>query len=169
MTPEFSRRFPVDTIGTAPRDVDIEASADERAALATRFDLIALDHFAASATLAQGALGVEATGRFEAGVIQACVVTGDPVAAAVADEFRLRFVDRALLAHDADEIELSGADCDIMELDGGAVDLGEAVAQSLGLALDPFPRSADVGAEEQRWSAGPDAGPFSALKGLLKP
>lgn len=166
---EFSRRFALDTIGTAPREVEVAATADERAALAKRFGLVALQHLAATATLVQGALGVEANGRFEAGVIQACVVTGDPVAAAVADDFRLRFVDPALVASDADEIELSGADCDIMELDMGAVDLGEAVAQSLALALDPFPRSAAAGAEEQRWSAGPDAGPFASLKGLLKP
>lgn len=169
MTPEFSRRFALDTISNVAREVSIEATAEERAALAARFGLVALDHLAAIATLVESALGVEAAGRFTAGVIQSCVVTGEAVTAAIGEDFRLRFVDPALFASDADEIELSDADCDVMELDAGAADLGEAVAQTLGLALDPFPRSAGAGPEEQNWSAGPDAGPFAGLKGLLKP
>jgi uncharacterized metal-binding protein YceD (DUF177 family) len=166
MTPEFSRRFALDTIGTAPRDVAIEADVEERAALARRFGLVALDHLGATATLVRDGLGIAATGRFAAGVIQICVVTGDPVPAALSEDFTLRFIDAALLASDAEEIELSDADCDVIECDGGAVDLGEAVAQSLGLALDPFPRSPAAGTSEGSWSTGPDAGPFAALKKL---
>jgi hypothetical protein len=70
-----------------------------------------------------------------------------------------------------DEIELSGDDCDLIATEGGAIDLGEAVAQTLGLSLDPFPRCDAERArdEERQWIAGEDAGPFAALKGLLKP
>ena len=40
-----------------------------------------------------------------------------------------------------DEIELSEDDCDTVFYTGGAIDLGEAAAETLALALDPFPRS----------------------------
>lgn len=43
MTPEFSRPERLDAIGAGDRAVHIIADADERAALARRFDLIAVD------------------------------------------------------------------------------------------------------------------------------
>ncbi len=170
MTPEFSRRFSLDSIGSIPRNVTIEATAHERAAVATRFDLVSLDLLTATATLTASATGVETTGRFVADLVQSCVVTGDPVAAHLDEAFTLRFVDPETLVSDTDEIELSDDDCDLIEMDAGGVDLGEAVAQTLGLALDPFPRSAAEQAreDERKWVAGEDAGPFAGLKGMLK-
>ncbi len=44
---------------------------------------------------------------------------------------------------EAEEVELAGTDLDVLPLEGDALDLGEAVAQSLGLALDPYPRASD--------------------------
>jgi uncharacterized metal-binding protein YceD (DUF177 family) len=170
MTPEFSRRFTLDAIGSIPRSVTIEATADECAALAARFDLVSLGSLTATAMLVASAAGVETTGRFVADIVQSCVVTGDPVPAHFDEAFTLRFVEPDALVSDADEIELTGDDCDLIEMDGGAVDLGEAVAQTLGLSLDPFPRSDAERAreEERKWVAGEEAGPFAGLKGLLK-
>ncbi len=170
MTPEFSRRFGLDTIGSIPRNVAIEASPEERAAVAARFDLVSLDSLTATATLVASAIGIETQGHFVADVVQNCVVTGDPVAAHLDEVFTLRFVAPDLLVGEVDEIELSDDDCDLIEMDAGGVDLGEAVAQTLGLALDPFPRSAAERAreDERKWVAGEDAGPFAGLKGLLK-
>jgi uncharacterized metal-binding protein YceD (DUF177 family) len=98
--------------------------------------------------------------------VQACVVTGDPVPARIDQEFTVRFVPET--TPDADEIELSAEDCDIMEHDGQQIDLGEAVAQSLGLALDPYPRSANAEARlrEAGVKSEEEAGPFGALAAL---
>ena len=171
MTPEFSRRYPLDSIGSMQRTVSIDASADERAAVAARFDLVALDELMAIATLTASALGIEARGQLTARVVQRCVVTADPVAAQIDEPFTLRFVEPDLMASDLEELELSDADCDLIEVDKGSVDLGEAVAQTLGLALDPFPRceAERARAEERKWVAGDEVGPFAALQGLLKP
>jgi uncharacterized metal-binding protein YceD (DUF177 family) len=66
------------------------------------------------------------------------------------------------------EHELGADDPDTMFLEGQNIDLGEAVAQSLGLALDPYPRVVD--ADERLKAAGvkseEEAGPFGALAGL---
>ncbi len=171
MTPEFSRRFTLDAIGSMPRTVNIEADADERAALAVRFGLVTLEELTASAVLSASALGIETSGRLAARVIQQCVVTAEPVASQINEPFTLRFVAPDLLTTDADELELSDSDCDVIELDRDAIDLGEAVAQTLGLALDPFPRCADERARdtERQWVAGEEAGPFAGLKDLLEP
>lgn len=171
MTPEFSRRYTLDSIGSAPRAVKIEADKTERAALTTRFDLIALDSLSATATLTAVAGGIEARGRVTASLLQACVVTAEPVPATIEEPFALRFL-ADLPDGDSDDeegLELSDADCDILPLEDGAIDLGEAVAQTLGLALDPFPRSPDsLKGEERVWKSGEEGGAFASLKGLLK-
>ncbi len=169
MTPEFSRRFPLDTIGSTPRGVNIEATAGERAAIAARFGLAELESLSATATLTASARGIEASGRLTADVVQSCVVTGDAVAAHIDELFTLRFVEPGLLASGTEEIELSDGDCDLIEIEGGAVDLGEAIAQTLGLALDSFPRCEAERAreDERKWVAGEEAGPFAGLKELL--
>jgi uncharacterized metal-binding protein YceD (DUF177 family) len=169
VTPEFSRRYTLDSLGSAPRKVSIEATAEECAAVAARFGLVALESLTATATLTASARGIEATGRMAAKVVQSCVVTAEPVAALIDEPFTLRFVEPDLLASDAEETELSDDDCDLIEIDSGAIDLGEAVAQTLGLALDPFPRCAEERAreDERKWVAGEEAGPFAGLKGLL--
>ena len=51
----------------------------------------------------------------------------------------LRFVERALRpASEEEEIELEADDCDEIDFAGDMFDLGEAVAQTLGLAIDPY-------------------------------
>ena len=169
MTPEFSRRTTIDSIGSVPRHVKIAATSEECAALAVRFELVALESLSAAATLVAGARGIEANGRMTARVVQSCVVTAEPVTSLINEPFTLRFVEPDLVASDAEETELSDDDCDLIEIDNGAVDLGEAVAQTLGLALDPFPRCAEEQAreDERKWVAGEDAGPFAGLKGLM--
>jgi uncharacterized metal-binding protein YceD (DUF177 family) len=102
-----------------------------------------------------------------ASAVQSCVVTGDPIPVQIDQDFAVRFV-----AEDTDigveEIELSAEDCDIMEHDGQHIDLGEAVSQTLGLALDPYPRSANAEARlrEAGVKSEEEAGPFGALAAL---
>ncbi len=141
MTPELSRIVRVGDIGGVPRRIDIAATPAECAALAARFDLVTLADLAAEVTLASDAAGIRATGRFTAHGEQACVVSAEPVAFAIAEPIDLRF---AIVAAAGDEVELSDADLDVVPLDGDALDLGEAVAQSLGLALDPYPRAPEA-------------------------
>jgi uncharacterized metal-binding protein YceD (DUF177 family) len=140
MTPvEFPRPHRLDQIGAGESNVSITADADERAALATRFDLIAIDRLDATYALRRDTMGIRATGHLSAAVTQACVVTGDPVPATVEEDFDLRFVSGP--GEGPDEVELSEDECDTVFYTGAAIDLGEAAAETLALALDPFPRS----------------------------
>lgn len=169
MTPEFSRPFALDTIGAGGRAVAIAADAAERAALARRFGWRAIERLGAEAVLTERAGGVDAAGRLDAAIIQSCVVTGEPLAATIRTRFSLRFLPPELIG-DGEEVELGGDDLDVLPFDGGAIDLGEAAAQTLALAADPFPRGphADAALREAGALGEGEAGPFAALKGLRR-
>lgn len=167
--PEFSRLQRLDTIGTAPRAVAIDADESERAALAERFGLIAIDALAASFDLWRDTAGIIAKGEVRAQVAQACIATGVPLSATIKTPALLRFVpEDSLDSAPDDEIELSEDDCDVVGYSGSAIDLGEAAAETMALALDPYPRAPD--ADEVLRAAGvkteAEAGPFAALAAL---
>lgn len=170
--PEFARPIRLDMLGAAPRTMTIAADEGERAGLAARFGLLAIDALAASAALTRDGEAVLAEGRLTARATQACVATGESVPADVSEDFALRFVPAI---PDAPEVELEARDLDIVPYEGGAIDLGEAVAQGFALALPLFPRApvadahlsaAGVLSEEAAEAARREAGPFAVLKAL---
>jgi len=172
VTPEFSRPVRIDTLGQAPRHVEIEAGEAERAALAERFGLVSIDSLSASADVSRNGESVTARGSLKGAVVQSCVASGEPVPETVAEDFEIHFRRPPEAGSAEDEIELGEAELDVVFYEGGAVDLGEAVAESLSLALNPYPRSpaaeaalkeAGVKSEEE---ARADSSPFAVLKGL---
>lgn len=164
--PEFSRPVRLDTLGDGVRHIAIEANEAERAALARRFGLLGVGRLTAEADLRNAAGGVLASGRLQAAVTQACVASGEPVPATVDETFALKFMSEGRVTED--EVELEEGDLDIIGFEGGAIDLGEAAAQTLMLALDPFPRAPDADAvlREAGVLDEQDVGPFAALKAL---
>ena len=168
MTPEFSR--PYDVRHLPDRVLTIAANPTERAALAERFGVIALDKLAAEARLTRDGEVVRAEGRFEAELVQACAVSGEPLKTRLAEPFALSFV-RSEPAHGADEeIELAADDLDEVIYEGNQVDLGEAIAQSLSLAIDPYATGpeADAVRREAGLSDAAANGAFAALAALKK-
>lgn len=172
--PEFSRPVRLDTLGPQPRRITLVADEGERSALARRFSLVAIGRLEAEAALSRNGEAVVAAGTLRADVTQTCVATGDPVEAAVEEDFRIEFRPQPQTASD-EEIELGEAELDVLFYQGASVDLGEAVAQTLPLALDPYPRS--IGAEAKLRAAGVKGegeavaapSPFAVLKDRLKP
>lgn len=167
VAPEFSRPERVDMIGSRPATVTITADAAERAALAVRFGLVSVERLTAVLALQAEAAEIAVTGRVEADVVQACVITGVPLSAHVDEPVALRFVPEAQ-APEGDEIELADDALDVIAYGGSAIDLGEAAAQTMALALEPFPRSPDA-ADSLRAAgviAEEEAGPFGALAAL---
>lgn len=166
MSVEFARPQRVDTIGDDARTIEVDADAQERAALAKRFDLIGIERLTGKFTIRRDAAGIVAEGRVTAAVTQACSITGDPLPATVDEPVALRFV----AEEDAgqDEVELGDSDIDVIPHDGGTIDLGEVAAETMALALDPFPRgpNAEVVLKEAGVLSEEQAGPFGALAGL---
>jgi uncharacterized metal-binding protein YceD (DUF177 family) len=167
-SPEFSRVVSIARLGDHEAAYPITANEAERAALARRFGLVALDRFAADVRIARNAGGgIRLKAAIEAEVVQECVATLEPFASRIADDFTLVYQRRLappseLLDVEAEEFEL---------LAGDEIDIGEAVAQQLSLALDPFPRAPDVGFPEALQAepvAEARSNPFAELAKLAK-
>ena len=172
--PEFSRTVRIDTLGSAPRTVEIEANEAERAALARRFGFVALSSLRASAEVGRRGEAVTARGTLSAALAQSCVATGEPVEETVEESFEIEFRPHPEVGAE-EEIEIGASELDVIFYDGGMVDLGEAVAETLSLSVEAYPRA--PGAEQKLREAGikseqeaaADTNPFAALKGKLKP
>jgi uncharacterized metal-binding protein YceD (DUF177 family) len=164
--PEFSRSIRLDTLGDGVRQIAIEANAEERTALARRFGLIGVDRLESNAEARSIGDTVLVSGRLRAAVTQACVASGEPVEAVIDEPFELKFVPEGSNADE--ELELEEGDLDVIGYEGSAIDLGEAAAQTLALALDPFPRApnADSVLREAGVLDEQEAGPFAALLAL---
>ena len=137
--PEFSRIIDVPhRVGQAATH-KIAAGAAERTALAARFALVALDRLEAEIRIERlpGGL-VRLAATLDADVVQSCVVSLEPVANRVEEDFTLLFGK----GEEAREVVLDGEEETVEPLQGDRIDIGEAVAQQLSLALDPFPRAA---------------------------
>jgi len=169
---EFSRPISIDTPGRAPRSVEIEADETERAAIARRFGLLAIHRLAAEAAIHANGEIIVAEGRLRASVTQSCVATAAPVEAELDEPFLIEFRPQPPLTGGEDEIELSESELDVIFYEGSSIDLGEAVAETLSLSLDPWPRA--PGADSVLREAGvkdeeetlEESGPFAALAGL---
>ena len=142
----------------------------ERQAIAERLGLQSLERLEAHAALSRDGDSIRACGRIGASLEQRCVVTGEPVAAHIDEPFEIAFLPEPRSGAADEEIELTSGECDVVFHDGAAIDLGSAIADTLALSLDPYPRSA--GAEAALREAGvlteAEAGPFAELAKLKK-
>lgn len=136
MTPEFSRPVALARIPPEGRREALRATPAECAALALRFGIPAVNRFAAELLLrSEPGGGVSIEGRITADVVQDCVITLEPVVQKVADRVILRILGPGEMASDDPESP------DEIDAPGGVADLGEAMAEQLSLALDPYPRA----------------------------
>ena len=169
MSDPFAHCLRLDRIGDGER-LDLVAGGVERRAIGERLGLESLDRLEAHATLYRNGDVIRAEGRLGAALDQRCVITGEPVAAHVDEAFALLFMPEPQSSRSEQEIELGAEDCDVVFHDGCTIDLGAAIADTLALCLDPYPRSA--GAEAALKEAGvlseADASPFAVLAQLKK-
>ncbi len=173
--PEFSRPVEIDRVGHTEVVHDIVASADECAALAKRFDLLALEKLEARLRLrrARGGSVLRLAGRLSADVVQSCVVTLAPVPGHVEAEFTVLYGDGG--AGEAG-IEIDPEIESTLEpWPDSPLDLGEIVAQELALALEPYPRAPGAVLDPSYEPSGEPAGspekvnPFKILGNLRRP
>jgi uncharacterized metal-binding protein YceD (DUF177 family) len=174
--PEFSRVIRCDEIGRLEPALHVEANREECAALAQRFAFASIERLSANYGLAIEGEAVIASGSIKASLSQPCTATGEPVAEVIDTPFIIRFLpeDAATLAP-GDEVELDAQECDTVFYTDGRIDIGEAVAETLALAVNPFPRSPDADAFLRKMGviseeeAIAQASPFAALKSISSP
>jgi uncharacterized metal-binding protein YceD (DUF177 family) len=144
--PELSRPLQVDKIAAGGVAEHVVARAAERKALAKRFDLLDLPKLEADLNVdhAQGQM-LAVTGTLSADVVQQCVVSLEPVPTQIKANIDTLFAPAALLDVGANPPHAEEVENDAPEpIVNGLIDLGELVAQHLGIALDPYPRKQGV-------------------------
>ena len=168
MTPEFSRIFDIRGIPNDP--IKLEADAAELAALARRIGVESIKRFEAEVTLMRGGTTIDVTGRIVAEVTQMCAISNEPFATTVDEPLALRFVPETAPSAAEIELEIDSEASDEIPYTGTQFDLGEELAQSLALAIDPYATgpNADGVREETGLSDRASGGAFAAL-GALKP
>lgn len=145
ITPEFSRPIALDRIGLKEKSYEISADGKERAALAERLGIPAVNSFDATIRLrlTGGGTLVRLSGHIRAELTQICVVTLEPFPTSVEEDFS-----RVYSVEAADEMAEVVVEMDEDEVpdpvEDGHIDMGEAAAEHLALAMDPFPRKPDA-------------------------
>jgi len=139
--PEFSRPYAIEKIPAHGVTEILEPKEDERKKLAERFGLLELPMLRAELNIksARAESVFEVVGKLVADVVQQCVVTLEPLPVHIEHDISVIYAP-------PEELEIEGtgpADPDEEEMEpiiDGTIDLGELVAQNLGVALDPYPR-----------------------------
>lgn len=161
------------TIEEAHRQIDpliVTASTEECAAVAERFDWIGVSELAATLRFSGEGTTLSIAGGARAVVQQACVATARPVTTRVDAPFAVRLVPMAQMEAEAEacEVELSDVALDSIGYDDARFDVADIIAETLALALDPWPRTPDADTWLQAHGVISEqaAGPFAALAAL---
>ena len=139
---EFSRLVEVSRVPPGGMDEVIEADANERARLAARLGVPRVLSLTAQFNLMPWRRGgLRVRGRIEAEVEQVCVVSLETFVADLREEVERYFVGEAEpgwsgAVYDVDSLEEDAPDL----VTDGKIDLGELAAETLILAIDPYPR-----------------------------
>jgi uncharacterized metal-binding protein YceD (DUF177 family) len=154
----------------------VEATSDEIAEMVRLLGLVSLDGLKFEYRLRRGVDGrVNLLGKLQAHVAQTCVVSLEPIETDIDIPVEVEFWPQPMLKEIQNEPEEPGETgrLDWPELiTDGTIDIGPVIYETLGTALDLYPKRADAKLE---WSqAAEDAealkvGPFAALKQLKKP
>ena len=162
MTPELHRPLAADSVPLAGCEVLVEATPQECTALAARMHLPAVTSLRCRFALSPRLGGaVAASGRLDAEVVQTCVVTLDAFTATVAEDFAVLFVPAGTETDDGDPDAV-----DEIPFGTDGIDLGEAAAEQLALALDPYPRAPGAAVLEAAGADESAAHPFARLSQL---
>ena len=145
-----------------PASFMVEATAAECAALAERLRIPAVHGVRCRFTLRRQGPAVHADGVLEARVEQSCVVSLEPVEQVVMERFHVRFVPASALAEEDGDPDTP----DELPYDGNTIDVGEAAAEQLALALDPYPRRPDAVLDPAAQDEA--GGSFAGLAGLRR-
>ena len=166
----LSRPYNLGRLGQAGDEIALDASADERAALAKMAEVLEVPKFAARISLkkispTRFALHYE----LAAEIIQACVVTLEPLASRITRAFTRELHHAPALRRTAEskEVVLDMGEDDLPEeIDSLHYDLAVPLMEEFLLAIDPYPRTPGVEFQAPEGLADKPDSPFAQLKGL---
>ncbi len=142
----FTHPFPVAALARRkPTRFRLEPDAAERAALAAELGILAIERLGFHGDIhPAGGQDWELDAAFTARVVQACVVTLEPVVTDIAEPVRRRYLAQ-MPEPEGDEVEMP--EDDTAEPLPRVIDAGAVLTEALALALPPWPRApgAEIG------------------------
>jgi uncharacterized metal-binding protein YceD (DUF177 family) len=172
MTPtpplEFSRPLDVTRVPLQGSTERISAEPAECAALAARFGLPAIHSLAAELKVSRWrGEGLKIEGRFSADLDQICVVSLEAFRSMLSDAFESYFLPAGRKGG-KDEAAIEEGDAEPFE--NGVIDMGEAVAEAMALALDPYPKKPGISFDNivEDTDSSQEQNPFAGLSRLKK-
>lgn len=176
--PAFSYPVKVGNISANAVTVRLAASEAECEALRELWDVLEVQSLTAELQIARWKKdGVKVKGRVQAKIVQACVVTLEPVEALIDEPIEAIFVPEGsrlarIAANDSGEMILDPEGPDLPDMfTGDTIDVGLAVTEHAALAIDPYPRKQGASFGERIESSEKDdvrPNPFAALKDWKK-
>ncbi len=172
----LSRPVELGTIGARSTMRSIEATAEERAAIAAALDLVEMSALTAEFELRRdGRNMVVVEGRVKADIVQRCIVSLAPVPQRIEEPVLRRFLqdgpDAVRPREKAAEIRVDPSEEDPPEnLAGPVLDLGPIVMEHFVMAIDPYPKAPGAYLPSEA-DAGPSAAadsPFAVLARLAR-
>ncbi|OYV26158.1 MAG: hypothetical protein B7X08_02955 [Acidocella sp. 20-63-7] len=152
METEFTRPIRAGHIKDDAQTHVLLADEAARALLAARFGLPGIAYLRGAFILQHERSGIIAAKlHMRATVTQTCVVTLEPFETMIEERSDLRFVPAHSLS-ESEDLELDAETLegpDELPYADGMLDLGEALAEQLALALDPYPRKPGAALPEE--------------------
>lgn len=166
--------YPVDTRRLPQKGFPlvIELTPSEREALARAHGLLSVESFKAELLVRDWKkTGVSVTGHVAATITQQCVVTLEPMQAAVDETIDAVFVPEgsplARTPVEDGEMFLQADGPDGPEtFDGHSIDVGALTEEFFGLGIDPYPRKADASLPTEN-TGDAETSPFAKLRDRL--
>lgn len=161
---EFSRLITLSRIPPKGTEERLEASDAERKALAKRFNLMDLSVLRARVALRPSEDHTfVAEGTIEAEVVQCCVATLEPLTNRLCLHVCVVFIPESSRSV-AEALSSDELENEYEFYRNGKIDLGEMVAQQLGVNIDPYPRKEGTPLVEAEFGAKNAAlNPFARL------
>ncbi len=174
----FSYPVKVGHISANPVRIGLTASTEELQALAKFWDVVSVEYLKSELQVTRWKKdGIRIKGQVEARVTQSCVVTLEPVSSDINEKVEQIFVPEGsklarMVTNDEGEIVLDPDGPDIPDqFVGDTIDVGVVVAEFAAMAIDPYPRKADVDFEgygEKTPFEDKKPSPFAVLKDWKK-
>jgi uncharacterized metal-binding protein YceD (DUF177 family) len=175
MSAPLSQLYNLARLGNAGDAIRVEADESQCAAIAALAGALSLPRFVAQVDLKKTSPSrFLLSYRLEADVVQACVVTLEPVAAKIDHTFtrELHFTAAGRPLPEVADLDLSGHDLSLEEgeepeeIDNMHYDLAGPVLEEFLLALDPYPRCPGVEFDPGAEAVLRPESPFAVLKSL---
>ena len=169
--PPFERFFDLDDLGQAGAEVVIALKGGDLARLAEWAEVEAVETFRAEIGLKRlSPTRFKLSTALEADIVQACVVTLEPVRSHIALDFSRELHVTGRVRHKAEQGGLlavgAGEDEVPEEIESPHYDLAGPLLEEFSLAIDPYPRAAGVAFDSPADDKNASESPFAVLKAL---